>query len=185
MKYLLSAILLTILSTLTVKVQAKEDSGNINHFSISGSGLGLVRDTNLARSFEVGESNADRDSRLAREQEERSASLRNARSTRRFIQTIANVSSTPYPYGWCTWYAAQRKGINTNFGDAKKWPVNSQEPQVGAVMVTYESWRGHVAYVTNVDGYNITVDEMNYAGWGKVSTRTVDYRKLPLKGFLI
>lgn len=100
-------------------------------------------------------------------------------------QTSYGGSPTPYPYGWCTWYAAQQKGISTNYGNARNWPVNSKEPQVGAVAVTYESRLGHVAYVIAVNGDNITLREMNYAGWGKVSTRTVNYHKLPLKGFLI
>ena len=52
-------------------------------------------------------------------------------------------------------------------------------------MVTYESRMGHVAYVTGVDGDTVTVSEMNYAGFGRVSTRTVNIHSIPLKGFLL
>lgn len=114
---------------------------------------------------------------------------REAEEKRKQVSYQKITTDNPYPYGWCTWYVAQQKGIHTSFGNAKEWPVNSQTPQVGAVMVTYESWRGHVAFVESVNGDQITVSEMNFGKgfsmFGKVSKRTVNIRLIPLKGFLI
>lgn len=99
--------------------------------------------------------------------------------------TTKVATSRPYPYGWCTYYAASRKGITTNYGNAKNWPVTSKEPSQGSILVTYENRTyGHVAYVEAVDGFKVTVSEMNYVGFGVVSKRTVDIRNIPLKGFL-
>lgn len=89
-----------------------------------------------------------------------------------------------YAFGNCTYYVASQKPVPNGYGDAKYWPVNSQTPEVGAIIVTYESWRGHVGIIRAVDGYMVTIEEMNYAGFNRVSTRTVDYHTLPLKGFL-
>jgi len=105
--------------------------------------------------------------------------------TRERSKNARYSSNSPYPFGWCTYYASQKKGITTNYGDARYWPVNSDTPQVGAVMVTYESPRGHVSYTEAVDGYLVTVSEMNYQGWGRISQRTVDIRNIPLKGFML
>lgn len=58
-------------------------------------------------------------------------------------------------------------------------------PEPGAVMVTWESWVGHVAYVesVNADG-SFVVSEMNYRGWGVLSTRTLRTKSVPLIGFV-
>jgi LysM repeat protein len=97
-----------------------------------------------------------------------------------------------FPYGQCTWYVASRRPIpwNGNAGDwfaaaqALNWPTG-QMPQPGAIMVTWESWYGHVAYVerVNSDG-SWVVSEMNYAGWGQVDQRTIKPGGVPLIGFI-
>ena len=103
-----------------------------------------------------------------------------------------------FPWGWCTWYVAQRRDIPWH-GDAKTWLDSArqlgwptgQTPQVGAVMVTMESiWYGHVAYVEKVypDG-SFLVSEMNYAAWGFVDMRTIRpsqiaSRQVPVLGFI-
>lgn len=97
-----------------------------------------------------------------------------------------------FPYGQCTWYVASRRPIpwNGNAGDwfaaaqSLGWPTG-QMPQPGAIMVTWESWYGHVAYVekVNADG-SWVVSEMNYAGWGVVDQRTIKPGQLPLIGFI-
>ncbi len=94
-----------------------------------------------------------------------------------------------YDYGYCTWYAYNRraalgKPIGGMWGNASSWAslarssgfsVNNT-PSVGAVMQTASGagGYGHVAVVESVgvDG-SITVSEMNYAGWNRISSRTL------------
>ncbi len=94
--------------------------------------------------------------------------------------------------GYCTWYVANRRPIPW-FGNAIEWFTNARAygfpeggaPAVGAVMVTGESSAGHVAYVesVNADG-SWTVSEMNFAGWGVVSRRTIQRGQVPVIGFI-
>jgi surface antigen len=97
-----------------------------------------------------------------------------------------------FPYGYCTWWVAHKRNIPWN-GNAWQWYGNAQSygrsvgrtPVPGAVLVTWESSVGHVAYVESVnsDG-SFTVSEMNYRGWGVASTRTVTTGSVPLIGFV-
>lgn len=85
-----------------------------------------------------------------------------------------------FPYGYCTWWVASKRYIPWS-GNANQWLWNAsamgyatgRSPQVGAIMVTNESWWGHVAYVEAVHGNSVTISEMNYAGWGRVNYRTL------------
>jgi surface antigen len=97
----------------------------------------------------------------------------------------ANASdySGRFPYGYCTWYAAQHHHV-TWLGMAGEWLTNAQaqgvptssEPTPGAIVV-YGPGRGysgygHVAIVESVnDDGTFAVSEMNYGGWGQVDTR--------------
>jgi surface antigen/LysM repeat protein len=100
-------------------------------------------------------------------------------------------SSAHFPWGYCTWYVATKRYVPWN-GDAHAWYGNAQAygfptgktPQVGAIMVTWESWWGHVAYVEAVDGACWTVSEMNYRGFGIVSYRHICPGQVPLIGFV-
>lgn len=96
-----------------------------------------------------------------------------------------------FPWGYCTYYVASRRNIPWN-GNAWQWygnaigygrPVGST-PVAGAVMVTWESSVGHVAYVESVNGNSFTVSEMNYAGYGVRSSRTITTSSVPLIGFI-
>jgi LysM repeat protein len=89
--------------------------------------------------------------------------------------------ATGFPAGWCTWYVATKRNVTWR-GDAGFWyqnaaaagyPVGSK-PKVGAIMVTWESYLGHVAYVesVNADG-SWTVSEMNFVAFDVISTRTI------------
>jgi LysM repeat protein len=89
--------------------------------------------------------------------------------------------ATGFPAGWCTWYVATKRNVTWR-GDAGFWyqnaaaagyPVGSK-PKVGAIMVTWESYLGHVAYVeaVNADG-SWTVSEMNYVAFDVISQRTI------------
>lgn len=97
-----------------------------------------------------------------------------------------------YPYGWCTYFVATRRYVPTGWGNAKNWLSSARragyatgsEPAVGAIVVTSESGWGHVAYVEDVDGGNITISEMNYLGWGVVSRRTISADAGVVRGFV-
>lgn len=96
-----------------------------------------------------------------------------------------------FPYGYCTWYVASRRHVPWS-GNAGTWLYHAKAagyatgrtPRPGAIMVSSESWWGHVAIVEKVSGSTITVSEMNYRGWAKKSTRTLDARSRVVKGFI-
>lgn len=106
-------------------------------------------------------------------------------------QNLTNGGSGGFPWGWCTWYVASKKSIPWH-GNAGTWLAQAQnygfatgsEPRVGAVIVTSESWFGHVGIVDGVDGDNITISEMNFAGFGRVSTRTIAKSFGKIKGYI-
>ncbi len=90
-----------------------------------------------------------------------------------------------YDPGWCTWYAASRVSVPTNWGNASTWDDRarlsgwtvSQVPQVGAIAQRNGGW-GHVGVVEDVkqEGgtWYIKYSDMNglagfnrvgYSGW--------------------
>jgi surface antigen len=105
---------------------------------------------------------------------------------------VGTYSNDRFPWGWCTWYVATRRNV-TWLGDAYQWYGNAaaqgfpvgQTPQVGAVMVTWESGWGHVAYVEAVysDG-SWLVSEMNFSGFGVTDQRQIYPGQVPLIGFV-
>ncbi len=106
---------------------------------------------------------------------------------------LGRFAKERFAYGYCTWYVASRRSVPWS-GDAWAWFGGAQAmgfptgrtPQPGAIMVTWESWVGHVAYVeqVNADG-SFQVSEMNYQGWGVISTRTLrSPGSVPLIGFI-
>lgn len=113
------------------------------------------------------------------------------------ITQVAQVKSdrvgNSYWYGFCTWYVAEKRNdVPNNWGNAKAWLSSAQKagwptgntPKVGAVLVTSESWAGHVAYVESVDGDNFNISEMNYKGWARTSARTLDINDRVIRGFV-
>jgi LysM repeat protein len=86
-----------------------------------------------------------------------------------------------FPVGWCTYYVATKRNVTWN-GDAGYWYANASAqgypvgptPKVGSIMVTWESWAGHVAYVeaVNPDG-SWMVSEMNWVAFNTISERTI------------
>lgn len=93
-----------------------------------------------------------------------------------------------YDYGYCTWWAATRraqigKPVPSNLGNASTWKVLAQRagfavgnrPVGGAVIWTPpRDYYGHVGFVESVnpDG-TVNISEMNTAGWGVVSRKTI------------
>lgn len=97
-----------------------------------------------------------------------------------------------FPYGWCTWYVAQKRYVPWG-GNAGTWLYHAKAqgyrtgktPTPGAIMVSTENrYYGHVALVEKVSGDSITISEMNYVGWGKVSRRTISASSRAIKGFI-
>jgi surface antigen len=96
-----------------------------------------------------------------------------------------------FPYGYCTWYVAQRRFVPWS-GNAGTWLYQAKSlgyktgktPAVGAIMVSAESWWGHVAVVESVGNGSFTVSEMNYKGWAKKSSRVVSNSNRVIKGFI-
>jgi LysM repeat protein len=96
-----------------------------------------------------------------------------------------------FPYGYCTWYVAQKRTIPWG-GNAGTWLYHAKAagyatgktPTVGSIMVSSESWWGHVAIVTSVGKDTFTVSEMNYKGWAKKSSRTIAKNNRVIKGFI-
>ncbi len=93
-----------------------------------------------------------------------------------------------YDYGYCTYWAALRRSqigrpVPSNLGNASTWKVLAARaglgvgntPQAGAVIWTPpRDYYGHVGFVESVnpDG-SVNVSEMNTAGWGRVSYKTL------------
>lgn len=106
--------------------------------------------------------------------------------------TAGTAAGNRFDYGYCTWYVASRRPVPW-IGDAWMWYGNARAagwatgptPRPGAIMVTWESGWGHVALVESVaaDG-SWTVSEMNFQGWGVISTRTIRPGGVPLIGFI-
>lgn len=100
-------------------------------------------------------------------------------------------SGHKFPYGYCTWYVSQKRYVPWS-GNAGTWLYHAKSagyqtgkaPRAGAIMVSSESWWGHVAIVENVSGSSFTISEMNYRGWGKVSRRTISTSSRAVKGFI-
>lgn len=97
-----------------------------------------------------------------------------------------------FPYGYCTWYVAQRRYVPWG-GNAGTWLYRAKAlgyktgraPVVGSIVVTTENrYYGHVALVEKVSGGNITVSEMNYAGWGKTTRRVLSTSSRVIKGYI-
>ena len=97
-----------------------------------------------------------------------------------------------FVWGYCTWYVAERRNVPW-FGNAGTWLSRARAagfatgstPTVGAIMVTSEGSVGHAAVVdtVNSDG-TITVSEMNFRGFGVISSRTIPANYGLIKGFI-
>lgn len=117
-------------------------------------------------------------------------------STSGLKKIISNVlpgrKNNGYPYGWCTYYVATRRAVPTGFGNGGAWLSSAKRsgwstgstPIPGAIVVTRESWLGHVAYVESVSGNSFTISEMNYKGWGITSSRSMSISDGAIKGFI-
>ena len=101
------------------------------------------------------------------------------------------TSANQMPWGWCTWYAWQRRYelgggyvLPGGLGNANTWDnalissfpsSRGTNPQAGDVFQTDSGYYGHVGIVDSVnDDGTITISDMNgIAGWGHVGRKTV------------
>lgn len=101
-------------------------------------------------------------------------------------------SSHRFPYGYCTYYVSQKRIVPWS-GNAGTWLNGAKAfgfetgdaPRVGAIMVTSEGgYAGHVAYVEAVNGDEVTISEMNYSGFGRITSRTISASYRVIKGYI-
>ena len=107
---------------------------------------------------------------------------------------LGPYTANGFPVGWCTYYVATKRNVTWR-GDAGYWYANAaaqgyavgSTPKVGSIMVTWESWAGHVAYVeaVNPDG-SWVVSEMNWVAFDVIDQRTIKPGQLggKLVGFI-
>ena len=104
-------------------------------------------------------------------------------------QRPAEAAWNPFPYGQCTWWAANMRPdlIGSVWGNAWHWVYEARwsgwkegyNAERGAVVVFQPGaagagWYGHVAYVTAVGNNGwFQISEMNFPWWGSVSYRWV------------
>lgn len=102
--------------------------------------------------------------------------------------SVPTAGSNTYAYGYCTWYAFNRRvqlglPVANRWGNANTWDTSAARagylvntiPTVGAIFQTDSGPYGHVGIVerVNSDG-SIYVSEMNYSGWNVMSYRTIN-----------
>ncbi len=116
----------------------------------------------------------------------RPATTRRLASNTRLVTTTTRAtgsSRTSFPSGYCTYWAAGQTGWVNWHGNANAWGRNAEAlghkvgkeyVAAGAIVQTRESSVGHVAYVKEVKGDQITISEMNFKGRGVVSERTLN-----------
>lgn len=82
----------------------------------------------------------------------------------------------------CVLTAKALVGYNKTVGMAKYWPRNTDLPTVGGVVVTKESYAGHVAVILAVEQDRIYVYEGNYNRC-KVSERWINLNNPVIIGY--
>ena len=137
---------------------------------------------------------ARREAELKAEIEKIQQELQAKRETEKTLaNTFIDVASTPastnfkggdpgntYAAGNCTYGVASWVPVPNNWGNANAWASNARSqgytvsptPKVGSVATTTAGYYGHVALVIGVTGNTVTIQEMNYAGFGIVSSRS-------------
>ncbi len=84
----------------------------------------------------------------------------------------------------CVTFVKGITGVQESVGAARNWKINSTFPQVGGVVVTNESYYGHVAYIVAINGNTMTLVEANYIPCKK-SERKMAIDDPRIKGFWI
>jgi len=130
----------------------------------------------------------DKKAKLATAQ--RNTVARSATTSRYSTSTVATINGVRYvrkansnEMQCYTYVTSQGYGVG-GYGLARFIPTNSNSPKVGGLVVTYESWAGHVAIVTGVnDDGTFNIRESNYThGW--ITERTMSLSSRGIKGFV-
>ena len=109
-----------------------------------------------------------------------------------FTGSYSVAPGNRFSYGYCTWYVYNRRPVPW-LGNAWEWFAHAQQagwstgqtPRPGAIMVTWESVWGHVAYVESVnDDGSWVVSEMNWRGFGLTDLRSIRPGGVQLIGFI-
>jgi surface antigen len=110
-----------------------------------------------------------------------------AKKPRSVAKTASKGVSTGYDVCSCVSYMRWRTGINVgSIGNARNHPVNSQTPKVGAIIVTYESARGHVGVVGSWDeNYVYLESEANYSRCSLTKGRAIPIHSKVIKGYYV
>ncbi len=82
----------------------------------------------------------------------------------------------------CVYFAKAITGYNKTVGAARNWPINTKIPLVGEVVVTKESYTGHVIVITAVRPGEIDIVEGNYLHC-KATQRTLPLTDPLIKGY--
>ena len=87
---------------------------------------------------------------------------------------VAKTSSSVGSVGFCSCvlFAKSLTGYSSQVGNARNWLKNSKVPVVGGVVITNESYAGHVGVVTAVRDGEFDIVEANYSRCRK-GTRTI------------
>ncbi|MFA6963940.1 MAG: LysM peptidoglycan-binding domain-containing protein [Patescibacteria group bacterium] len=106
-----------------------------------------------------------------------------APAKKQYYGTINGVRYVERSYGQCYTYVVSQGYAVSGHVLAKWIPTNSSTPRAGGLVVTNESWAGHVAIVTSVnDDGTFNLRERNYAsGW--ITERTLRSDDGVIKGF--
>lgn len=130
------------------------------------------------RQREINEYN-QRQQAIQQEQVQRTA-VRNQSDARVTIREPYPVSN----YCSCVDYVRAVTGIDVGvIGYARNWPINSQEPRVGGVVITAESSAGHVAKIIGIEGDDLILDEANYSRCRRTSGRRLNRHNRVVRGF--
>ena len=92
-----------------------------------------------------------------------------------------------YAAGNCTWYAYERRmqlgrPIGSFWGNANTWATSARAagfvvnntPAPGAIFQTTDGYYGHVGIVERVENGVVYVSDMNHAGYGVITHRTLN-----------
>lgn len=82
----------------------------------------------------------------------------------------------------CVLYVEWKTGINKSVGLARNWPITSNNPTVGGIVILNEGPYGHVAYIESLTETTITISETNYS-WCRFGTRTLPRSYVNIRGY--
>jgi len=141
--------------------------------------------------FKPGDSNAAIEERKREEERQHQLAIRRAQAARAQAQYVreTTVDGTSddviklYPEsGQCVPFARDVSGITIS-GTARNVSVNSSEPHVGDILISYDSSAGHASVVVAIEGDHLRVRDRNWIpGW--VTEHLVPINSSRIKGFV-